>query len=78
MSDHKEHAANVGDNIKGLMVARELKEAWRCLKGWYNTVEDCAPKASHDMLVRQTNERIVLYASVPPPQGDAPHKCATL
>ncbi len=28
-------------------------------------VEDCAPKASHDTLVRQTEVRIALYASVP-------------
>jgi hypothetical protein len=29
-------------------------------------VEDHAPKASHDMLVHQTEEKIALYASVPP------------
>jgi hypothetical protein len=29
-------------------------------------VEDRAPKASHDTLMRQTEERIVMYASVPP------------
>jgi hypothetical protein len=30
-------------------------------------VEDRAPKASHDMLVQQTKERIALYSRVPPP-----------
>jgi hypothetical protein len=29
-------------------------------------VEDRAPKASHDTLTRQTEERITLYARVPP------------
>jgi hypothetical protein len=29
-------------------------------------VEDCAPKASHNMLVHQTEERIALYAIVSP------------
>ncbi len=48
------------------MVAGELKEAWRCLKRWYSTVEDRAPKASHNTLMCQTEERIALYASVPP------------
>jgi hypothetical protein len=56
----------VGGKIEGLMVPRELKEAWCCLKGWYSTVEDRSPKASHDTLVRQTEEKIVLYARVPP------------
>jgi hypothetical protein len=47
------------------MVAGELKEAWHCLKGWYSTVEDRAPKVSHNTLVHQTEERIALYARVP-------------
>jgi hypothetical protein len=37
--DHKQHAANIGDKIEGLLSAGELKEAWQCLKGWYSTVE---------------------------------------
>jgi hypothetical protein len=55
-SNCKQRTATIGDKIEGLMAARELKEAWCCLKGWYSTVEDRAPKASHDMLVRQTEE----------------------
>jgi hypothetical protein len=65
-SNFKQCTATVEDKIKGLMAAGELKEAWCCLKRWYSTVEDRAPKASHDMLVRQTEERIALYASAPP------------
>ncbi len=65
-SDRKQCAAIVGDIIKGLMAAGQLKEGWCYLKGWYSTAEDCAPKASHDTLVSQTEERIALYASVPP------------
>jgi hypothetical protein len=66
-SNRKQHTATVRDKIEGLMAAGELKETWRCLKGWYSTVEDCAPKASHNTLVRQTEKRIALYASVTPP-----------
>ncbi len=40
------------------MAAGEVKDAWHCLKGWYATVEDSAPKASHDTLIQQTEERI--------------------
>jgi hypothetical protein len=65
-SNSNQRAATVRDKIEGLMVARELKEAWRCLMGWYSMVEDHAPKASHDTLVRQTEERIALYTCVPP------------
>jgi hypothetical protein len=35
-------------------------------------VEDHAPKASHDTLVRQTEERIALYSCIPPPGGPLP------
>ncbi len=55
-----------------LMAAGEVKEAWRCLKGWYAMVEDRAPKASHNTLVQQTEERIALYSRVPPPRGPLP------
>jgi hypothetical protein len=71
-SDCKQHAADVRDKIKTLMAAREVKEAWNCLKGWYATVEDRAPTANHDMLVRQTEERFTLYSHVPPPGGQLP------
>ncbi len=70
--DCKQHVANVGDKIKRLQLAGELKEAWRCLKGWYSTVEDRAPKACHKTLVRQTEERIALYTKVCPPGGNIP------
>jgi hypothetical protein len=63
---------DVGDKIKTQMAAGEVKEAWHCIKGWYATVEDHAPKASHDMLVQQTEERIALYSRVPPPGGPLP------
>jgi hypothetical protein len=64
--DRKQRAANVGDKIEGLLSAGELKEAWQCLKGWYSTVEDHAPKACHKTLVRQIEERIVLYSKILP------------
>ncbi len=54
------------------MAAKEVEEDWCCLKGWHATVEYCAPKASHDTLVQQTEERIALYSRVPPPGGVLP------
>jgi hypothetical protein len=50
----------------------EVKEAWRCLKGWYTAVEDRAPKACHETLARQTEERKTLYARVPLPGEQLP------
>jgi hypothetical protein len=71
-SNPKQRAADVGDNIKTLMAAKEVKEARHCLKGWYAMVEDRAPKASHYMLIQQTEERIALYSHAPPPGGPLP------
>jgi hypothetical protein len=48
--DRKQWVATVGDKIEGFLAAREVKKAWRCLKGWYAAVEDRAPKACHKML----------------------------
>ncbi len=70
--DHKQRAATVGDKIEGLLAAGEVKEAWRCLKGWYTAVEDRAPKACHETLARQTEERKTLHARVPPPGEQLP------
>jgi hypothetical protein len=70
--DCKQRAANVEDKIKGLLSAGELKEAWQCLKGWYSMVEDHAPKACHETLVHQTEERIALYSKVRPPGWNIP------
>jgi hypothetical protein len=72
VSNCKQRAVDVGDKIKMLMAAGEVKEAWNCLKGWYATVEDHAPKANHDMLVQQTEERIALYSHAPHPGGPLP------
>jgi len=30
-NDPRQHAANIGDTIEGLLVTGELKEAWQCL-----------------------------------------------
>ncbi len=65
--NRKQRAVTLGENIEGLLAAGEVKEAWRCLKGWYTAVEDRAPKACHKTLARQTEERKTLYARVPPP-----------
>jgi hypothetical protein len=65
--DHKQQAATAGDKIEGLLAAGEVKEAWCCLKGWYTAVEDRTPKACHETLARQTEERKTLYAKVSPP-----------
>jgi hypothetical protein len=72
VKDGKQRVANVGDKIEGLLLAGELKEAWQCLKGWDSMVKDRAPKACHETLVRQTEERIVLYTKFPPRGGIFP------
>jgi hypothetical protein len=70
--DRKQRAATVGDKIKGLLATGEVKEAWCCLKGWCTAVEDRVPKACHETLARQTEERKTLYARVPPPGEQLP------
>jgi hypothetical protein len=42
-----------------------MKEAWRCLKGWYNIASQSAPAASPLSLAAQTAKRIALYGRVP-------------
>ena len=61
-----------GDKIEGLLAAKEVKEAWRCLEGWYAMVEDRALKSCCKMLACQMEERKSLYARVPPPGEQLP------
>jgi hypothetical protein len=43
-------ASNTALEIKGSLAARELMEAWRQLKGWYQLAKDQAPKACPETL----------------------------
>ncbi len=47
-------------------------EAWRNLKGWYQSAEDRAPKACPETLASQMAERVELYTAVCPPGWSMP------
>ena len=42
-------------------------EAWVCLKGWYAAAGDRPPKPWHEIMAKQTAERVELNERVPPP-----------
>ncbi len=65
-ADCRQRAANAAADIEGHLGAGNLKEAWCTLKGWYRLAEDRPPPACHDTMVKQTAERVELYARVPP------------
>jgi hypothetical protein len=46
------------EKIEGHLTAREPKEAWQILKGWYKAATDRAPKASKMSLAAQTAKLI--------------------
>ena len=50
----------------------DLNETWRCLKGWYTTEFDRAPKLCYDSMKNQTKERVDLYQNVAPPGDPIP------
>jgi hypothetical protein len=52
------------EKIKGHLTARELKEAWQSLKGWYKAATNHASKASKMSLATQTAELVALYGRV--------------
>jgi hypothetical protein len=62
--DHAKHAAAAAEKIEGHLAAGEPKEAWRSLRGWYQAVTDCAPKASKMSLAAQTAKHVALYGRV--------------
>ncbi len=66
-ADRLQQAATTALNVEGCLAAGEYIEAWRCLKGWYCSAEDRAPKPCSEMMAAQTEERIQLYIAVPPP-----------
>jgi hypothetical protein len=62
--DHAKRAVAAAEKIKGHLAAEEPKEAWRSLRGWYQAVTNCAPKASKMSLAAQTAECVTLYGRV--------------
>ncbi len=62
--DRAKRAAAAMEKIKGHLAAREPKEAWRSLKGWYKAATDRPPKASKMSLATQTAKCIALYGRV--------------
>ncbi len=49
-ADCRLRASNTTSEIKGSLAAGEFVEACQQLKGWYQLVEDQAPKACHETL----------------------------
>jgi hypothetical protein len=65
--DRQQRAPNAAENIEVHLAGGESKEAWQCLKGWYQAASDRTPAASRVSLAVQTAERVTLYGKVPPP-----------
>jgi hypothetical protein len=64
--DCKQCATNAASTVKSHLSNGALKEAWRTLKEWYRLAEDQPPPACLETMVKQTAERVVLYARFPP------------
>ncbi len=71
-ADRKQRAANAASTVESHMSNGAVKEAWRALKGWYRSAEDRPPPACPETMVRQTDERVELYARAPPMGGALP------
>jgi hypothetical protein len=71
-ADRCKCTSNTALQIKGCLMAGNFVEAWRNLKGWYQLVEDRAPKACPETLALQTAERVEFYTAVRPPGGSMP------
>jgi hypothetical protein len=65
-ADRRQQAANAAADIEGHLGAGDLKEAWHTLKGWYRSAKDQPPPACYNTMVKQTAERVELYARAPP------------
>jgi hypothetical protein len=65
--DRQQQTASVVETIEGHLASREMKEARRCLKGWYTATFEAAPAASPMLVAPQTAKRVALYGGVPPP-----------
>ena len=61
-ADRVARAARVAEEVCELLAEGNLKEAWRCLRGWYRTAEDRPPTPCYQTLEKQTRERVELYA----------------
>jgi hypothetical protein len=69
-ADRKQRAADAASTVESHLSTSAMKEAWRALKGWYRSVEDRPPPACPETMVRQTAEKVELYARAPP-MGEA-------
>ena len=74
-ADCKQRAANAASTVESRLSNGAVKEAWRAFKGWYRSAEDRPPPACPETMVRQTVERVELYARVP--LWDAPSRIAS-
>ena len=69
-ADCKQCAANAASTVESHLSNGAVKEAWQALKGWYRLAENQPPPASPKTMVRQTANRVELYARAPP-MGEA-------
>jgi hypothetical protein len=67
VADPRKSALNTMLQIQGCLAVGNFVEAWRNLKGWYQSAEGQAPKACPETLALQTAERVELYTVVCPP-----------
>ena len=58
--------------VESQLEAGDPKEAWRCIKGWYRSVEDRPPKPNFQRMDALTQERVDLYTAEPPPGAPIP------
>jgi hypothetical protein len=65
-ADRLLRAKTTASNVEGCLTAGEYIEVWRHLKGWYCLAEDQAPKPCPEMMAKQTQERVDLYAARTP------------
>jgi len=70
--DRSQRATDTAEAMELELREGDSKEAWRLLKGWYQNVEDRAPKPCYHSIERQTRERVELYTKVQPPGDPIP------
>ncbi len=61
-ADKTQLTAEVGENIVSELSSGNVQEAFRHLKGWYRNTSETQAKPCHQMMERQTDERVEPYA----------------
>ena len=61
-ADMSRLTAKVGESIVSELSQGNVQEAFRHLKGWYRATSETQAKPCHQMMERQTDEQVELYA----------------